>query len=139
MSPVFTTNWFVRFLGEFEDTDMSFRNYLTFTQFVMDELVKQTPLWRLSFDLRSKKSWALTLFFIKRFNYCPFALSVCLSVRRCTYVVHSTHTKVELFPMRSFQSHTYLPGKKNYIGKLFRIHKHYLSTQPFMSFHHQAR
>ena len=33
-------NWFVRFLGELEDTDMSFRNYLTFNQFVMDELVK---------------------------------------------------------------------------------------------------
>ena len=113
-------HWFVCFLGEFEDTDMSFRNYLTFTQFVMDELVKQTPLWRLSFDLRSKKSWALTLFFIKRFNYCPFALSVCLSVRRCTYVVHSTHTKVELFPMRSFQSHTYLPGKKKLYWKIIQ-------------------
>ena len=28
-----TTNSFVRFLGEFEDTKKSFRNYLTFTVF----------------------------------------------------------------------------------------------------------
>ena len=39
--------------------------------------------------------------------------------------------------MRSFQSHTYL-GKKLY-WKIIQnpLHIHYLSTQPFMSFHHQ--